>query len=164
MSGAVIYIKKDLKITDVEVEILAGILNLYCLIGSCAAGRTSDWIGRRYTIVVAQGILFAGAILMALATNYAFLMAARFVAGVGVGYALMIAPVYTAEMSPASSRGRLTSFTEVRRTWNGLAFSKKSLLDINFAFIIAYNSINTNIETPTQSLFFFPDSPPKSYH
>jgi MFS family permease len=116
MSGAVIYIKDDLKISDTQVEILAGILNLYCLIGSCAAGRTSDWIGRRYTIVVSQSIFFAGAILMGFATNYSFLMVGRFVAGVGVGYALMIAPVYTAEVSPASTRGFLSSFPEVRST------------------------------------------------
>ncbi|XP_041013339.1 polyol transporter 5-like [Juglans microcarpa x Juglans regia] len=113
MSGAIIYIQKDLKISDLQVEVLAGILNLYCLIGSCAAGRTSDWIGRRYTIVVAQVIFFVGAIFMGLATNYAFLMVGRFVAGVGVGFALMIAPVYTAEVSPASTRGFLTSFPEV---------------------------------------------------
>uniref|UniRef100_A0A5B6Z4S1 Putative Polyol transporter 5 n=1 Tax=Davidia involucrata TaxID=16924 RepID=A0A5B6Z4S1_DAVIN len=113
MSGAAIYIKKDLKISDVQVEVLVGILNLYSLIGSAAAGRTSDWIGRKYTIVFAAGIFFAGALLMGFATNYAFLMVGRFVAGIGVGYALMIAPVYTAEVSPASSRGFLTSFPEV---------------------------------------------------
>ncbi|KAB1199024.1 Polyol transporter 5 [Morella rubra] len=113
MSGAMIYIKKDLKINDVQVEVLIGILNLCCNIGSWAAGRTSDWIGRRYTIVVAQTIFFIGAILMGFATNYAFLMVGRFVAGVGIGYGLMIAPVYTAELSPASTRGFLTSFPEV---------------------------------------------------
>lgn len=113
MSGASIYIQEDLKISDVEVEILIGILNLYSLIGSAAAGRTSDWIGRRYTIVFAGAIFFTGAILMGFATNFAFLMVGRFVAGIGVGYALMIAPVYTAEVSPASSRGFLTSFPEV---------------------------------------------------
>ncbi|KAB1207243.1 Polyol transporter 5 [Morella rubra] len=113
ISGAIIYIKEDLRITDVQVEILVGILNLYCLIGSFAAGRISDWIGRRYTIVVAQAIFFTGAILMGFATNYAFLMAARFIAGVGVGFAAMIAPVYTAEISPASTRGFISSFPEV---------------------------------------------------
>ncbi|ONH91241.1 hypothetical protein PRUPE_8G101500 [Prunus persica] len=113
MSGAAIYIKKDLKVSDVEIEVLIGILNLYSLIGSAAAGRTSDWIGRRYTIVLAGAIFFAGALLMGFAPNYAFLMFGRFIAGIGVGYALMIAPVYTAEVSPASSRGFLTSFPEV---------------------------------------------------
>ncbi|KAK9165569.1 hypothetical protein Scep_000760 [Stephania cephalantha] len=113
MSGAVIFIQPDLKISDVQVEILMGIINLYSLFGSAAAGRTSDWIGRRYTIVLAAAIFFIGALLMGLAPNYAVLMFGRFVAGVGIGYALMIAPVYTAEVSPASSRGFLTSFPEV---------------------------------------------------
>lgn len=113
MSGAAIFIKDDMKVSDTKIEILMGILNLYSLIGSLAAGRTSDWIGRRYTIVLAGAIFFVGALLMGFATNYAFLMVGRFVAGVGVGYALMIAPVYTAEVSPASSRGFLTSFPEV---------------------------------------------------
>ncbi|PWA58138.1 mannitol transporter [Artemisia annua] len=70
-------------------------------------------MGRRYTIVLAGVIFFTGAIIMGFATNYAFLMFGRFVAGIGVGYALMIAPVYTAEVSPASARGFLTSFPEV---------------------------------------------------
>ncbi|KAE9616524.1 hypothetical protein Lal_00034208 [Lupinus albus] len=113
MSGAALYIKTDLKITDVQIEILLGIINVYSLIGSCLAGRTSDWIGRRYTIVVAGVIFFAGSILMGFSPNYSFLMFGRFVAGIGIGYALMIAPVYTAEVSPASSRGFLTSFPEV---------------------------------------------------
>ncbi|CAI0377231.1 unnamed protein product [Linum tenue] len=113
MSGAAIFIKDQFKISDTQVEVLVGMLNIYSLVGSAAAGRTSDWIGRRYTIVVAGAIFFVGALLMGFAPNYAFLMVGRFVAGVGVGYALMIAPVYTAEVSPASSRGFLTSFPEV---------------------------------------------------
>ncbi|KAF9684341.1 hypothetical protein SADUNF_Sadunf04G0108300 [Salix dunnii] len=113
MSGAKDYIQTDLKLSDVQVGFLVGTLNWYSLFGSAAAGVTSDWIGRRYTIVVAGAIFFAGALLMGFSTNYAFLMVARFVAGIGVGYALMIAPVYTAEVSPASSRGFLTSFPEV---------------------------------------------------
>lgn len=113
MSGAAIFIKEDLKLTDIQIEILLGIINIYSLIGSFAAGRTSDWIGRRYTIVLASVFFFVGALLMGFSTNYVFLMVGRFVAGIGVGYALMIAPVYTAELSPPSQRGFLTSFPEV---------------------------------------------------
>ncbi|GAB4853271.1 Polyol transporter 5 [Ancistrocladus abbreviatus] len=46
-SGAALYIKKDMHLSDVQIEILSGIINIYSLIGSAAAGRTSDWIGRR---------------------------------------------------------------------------------------------------------------------
>ncbi|KAM2903318.1 putative polyol transporter 1 [Malus sylvestris] len=113
MSGASLFIKENLNISDVQVEVLNGTLNIYSLIGSALAGKTSDWIGRRYTIVLAGTIFFIGALLMGFAPNYAFLMFGRFIAGVGVGYALMIAPVYTTEISPASFRGFLTSFPEV---------------------------------------------------
>lgn len=113
MSGASLFIKDDLHISDTQIEILSGVINLYSLVGSVAAGRTSDWLGRRYTIVLAAAIFFAGALTMGLAPNYSVLMFGRFIAGIGVGYALVIAPVYTAEVAPASSRGFLTSFPEV---------------------------------------------------
>lgn len=108
-----IFIKEDLKISDVQVEILAGILNICALVGSLAAGRTSDYIGRRYTIVLASIIFLIGAVLMGYAPNYAILMTGRCTAGVGVGFALMIAPVYSAEISSPSTRGFLTSLPEL---------------------------------------------------
>ncbi|CAJ1951783.1 unnamed protein product [Sphenostylis stenocarpa] len=113
MSGAVLFIRQDLKITSVQVEILVGCLNVCSLIGSLASGRTSDWIGRRYTIMVAAATFLIGAILMGLAPSFLFLMVGRVVAGIGVGYSLMISPVYVAELSPALTRGFLTSLPEV---------------------------------------------------
>lgn len=52
MSGAMIFVRKEFHISDVKTEVLAGILNLCALIGSLSAGRTSDYVGRRYTIVL----------------------------------------------------------------------------------------------------------------
>ncbi|XP_057482208.1 probable polyol transporter 6 [Actinidia eriantha] len=113
MSGAMIFIKDDLKINDTQVQILAGILNICALVGALCAGRTSDFIGRRYTIVVASMIFFLGSVLMGYAPTYAVLMVGRCTAGIGVGFALMIAPVYSAEISSASSRGFLSSLPEL---------------------------------------------------
>ncbi|PIN09817.1 putative transporter (major facilitator superfamily) [Handroanthus impetiginosus] len=113
MSGAALFIRENLKISSVQEEILVGSLNVFSLIGSLASGKTSDWIGRRYTIVFAAAIFFAGALLMGLASSFAFLIIGRIVAGVGVGYSLMTAPVYTAELSPAVTRGFLTALPEV---------------------------------------------------
>ncbi|KAC9553686.1 hypothetical protein E3N88_45644 [Mikania micrantha] len=113
MSGAVLFIRDNLKISSTKVEILVGSLNVCSLIGSFASGKTSDWIGRRYTIVLAAITFFVGALVMGFATNFGYLMAGRVVAGIGVGYSLMIAPVYTAELSPVMTRGLLTSLPEV---------------------------------------------------
>ncbi|KAF9614296.1 hypothetical protein IFM89_017276 [Coptis chinensis] len=103
MSGAISCITEDLKITSVQKEILIGSLNVFSLIGSLAAGKTSDWIGRRYTIILASCTFLIGALLMGFAPSFEFLMVGRLVAGIGVGYSLMIAPVYTAEISPNST-------------------------------------------------------------
>ncbi|KAF8014246.1 hypothetical protein BT93_H0167 [Corymbia citriodora subsp. variegata] len=113
MSGAMIFIKEDLKINDTQVEILAGILNICAFVGSLIAGRTSDYIGRRYTIVLASIIFLLGSVLMGYGPNYAILMTGRCIAGIGVGFALMIAPVYSAEISSATHRGFLSSLPEV---------------------------------------------------
>ncbi|KAJ6742839.1 SOLUTE CARRIER FAMILY 2 FACILITATED GLUCOSE TRANSPORTER [Salix viminalis] len=113
MSGAVLFIKENLEISSTQVEILVGVLNVSSLIGSLASGKTSDYIGRRYTIVLAATTFLIGALLMGLAPSFPFLMAGRVIAGIGVGFSLMIAPVYSAEISPAMARGFLTSLPEV---------------------------------------------------
>ncbi|CAL9223474.1 unnamed protein product [Arabidopsis halleri] len=113
MSGAQIFIREDLKINDTQIEVLAGILNLCALVGSLTAGKTSDVIGRRYTIALSAVIFLVGSVLMGYGPNYAVLMVGRCIAGVGVGFALMIAPVYSAEISSASHRGFLTSLPEL---------------------------------------------------
>ncbi|XP_058763289.1 polyol transporter 5-like [Vicia villosa] len=113
MSGAVIFIREDFKISSIQVEILVGCLNVCSLIGSLASGKTSDMIGRRYTIMIAAATFFIGALVMGLAPSYTFLMVGRVIAGIGVGYSLMISPVYVAELSPDLTRGFLTSLPEV---------------------------------------------------
>ncbi|KAF9609421.1 hypothetical protein IFM89_016221 [Coptis chinensis] len=82
-------------------------------VGSVSAGRISNWIGHRYTIVVASTIFLLGSVLMGYAHAYAVLMAGRCIAGVGVDFSLMIAPVYSPKISSPSSRGFLTSLPEL---------------------------------------------------
>lgn len=113
MSGAVLFIKTTLKVSDAKISIVLGVFNFCSLIGSIAGGRMCDWIGRRYTIAFAGVMFFAGAVLMGCATGYGFLTVGNLAASIGVGFAFMIAPIYTAEISPASFRGFLSTFPEV---------------------------------------------------
>lgn len=113
MSGAILFIQEDLKITDVQQELLVGILSIISLLGSLAGGKTSDAIGRKWTIAFASFVFQTGALIMALAPSFEVLMIGRLFAGVGIGFGVMIAPVYIAEISPAIARGSLTSFPEI---------------------------------------------------
>ncbi|KAF8661136.1 hypothetical protein HU200_057243 [Digitaria exilis] len=113
MSGAQIFMAEDLGISDAQIEVLSGVVNIYSLAGALLAGWTSDRLGRRLTIVLANVFFLLGPLCMTLAGGYNALMVGRFIAGIAVGYDFVIAPIYAAEISPASSRGLLTSVPEV---------------------------------------------------
>uniref|UniRef100_A0A5B6YRR4 Putative polyol transporter 4 n=1 Tax=Davidia involucrata TaxID=16924 RepID=A0A5B6YRR4_DAVIN len=113
MSGAILFIQEDLKITEVQEEVLVGCLSIVSLLGSLAGGRTSDAIGRKWTMGLAAIVFQTGAAIMTLAPSFQILMVGRLLAGVGIGFGVMIAPVYIAEISPTIARGALTSFPEI---------------------------------------------------
>ncbi|KAI3502215.1 hypothetical protein L1887_30247 [Cichorium endivia] len=113
MSGAIIFIQEDLKITEFQEEILVGILSVISLLGSLGGGRASDALGRKWTMGIAAIIFQIGALIMTLAPSFQVLMMGRLLAGVGIGFGVMIAPVYIAEISPTISRGSFTSFPEI---------------------------------------------------
>ncbi|XWS19567.1 hypothetical protein CRYUN_Cryun31cG0026600 [Craigia yunnanensis] len=113
MSGAIIFIQEDLKISEIQEEVLVGILSIVSLLGSLAGGKTSDAIGRKWTIALAAIVFQSGAAIMSLAPSFPILMIGRLLAGIGLGFGVMIAPVYIAEISPSIARGSLTSFPEI---------------------------------------------------
>ncbi|GJN26017.1 hypothetical protein PR202_gb13911 [Eleusine coracana subsp. coracana] len=100
MSGCIIFIEKDLHISEVKTKLLVGCLTLVSLFCCLAAGRTSDAIGRKRTIGLAAAVFQAGA--ATIMTFALSLMAGRLLAGLGVGFAVMVAPVYISEISPAT--------------------------------------------------------------
>lgn len=113
MSGAILFIQEDLKINEVQEEVFVGILSIISLFGSLAGGKTSDAIGRKWTMAFAAVVFQSGAGIMALATSFTVLMMGRLLAGIGIGFGIMIAPVYIAEIAPSATRGSLTSFPEI---------------------------------------------------
>lgn len=113
MSGAILFIKEDLKITELQEEIFLGILSIISILGILAGGRISDAIGRKPAMGLAAFVFQAGVVIMTAAPTFEVLMIGRILAGIGIGFGVMIAPVYIAEISPAFARGSLTSFPEI---------------------------------------------------
>ncbi|KAL6639038.1 hypothetical protein ACP70R_022768 [Stipagrostis hirtigluma subsp. patula] len=113
MSGAQLFIREDLGLSDEQIEVLAGSMNVSMLVSILAAGWTADLLGRRRTLALANAFLMAGALAMSLGASYAALMAARFVTSIGAGFSLVVTSVYNAEISPASTRGLLSSLLDV---------------------------------------------------
>ena len=84
-----------------------------CAIGAFLAGRLADLFGRRAVMMSAALIFIGSALLAGAAHNAELFIAARFVAGLAVGAASVISPVYISEVTPAAIRGRLSSVQQV---------------------------------------------------
>ena len=77
--------------------------------GSMVSAPSSDFLGRKKTILFADITFFFGANFMGIAPNVNTLILGRFVVGFGVGMAAMIVPLYLAEAAPPDLRDRIVA-------------------------------------------------------
>src|ERR1041385_325915 len=82
-------------------------------LGAFTAGRLADRFGRVPTMVVAAILFLVQSFGVAFSFTIVDFSAWRFVGGVAVGVASVIAPAYIAESAPAGLRGRLGSFQQL---------------------------------------------------
>lgn len=79
------------------------------IIGALTAGEPADWYGRRPMLVVLATLFLVSAVGSALAWSWWSFVIFRFVGGLGVGGATVVAPMYVSELSPARFRGRMVA-------------------------------------------------------
>jgi len=107
ISGAGPFLARHFELGDFGLGFAFSSLLFGCVAGSAIAGRLSDRHGRR-RILLWIAVLFAlTSVATALAWDFHSFLAARFLGGLAVGAVSLIYPVYTAEISPASVRGRM---------------------------------------------------------
>ncbi|MCJ1240250.1 hypothetical protein MMC14_008250 [Varicellaria rhodocarpa] len=80
--------------------------------GAALGGPAGDYFGRRLTILIGCVIFCLGGGLQTGAQSIRFLWSGRFLAGLGVGFLVMIVPLYQAELCHPSIRGRVTSLQQ----------------------------------------------------
>jgi sugar porter (SP) family MFS transporter len=81
--------------------------------GNLTAGALSDRLGRRFVLRSTAVLFFCSALLAAVSTSYPAFILARIFGGIGVGAAILTAPLYIAEIAPASRRGILVSLNQL---------------------------------------------------
>lgn len=113
ISGVVGFIEIEFSLTRLEVGWSVASLTLTATLAMMFAGPLSDRMGRRPVLKIAAVLFAISAVASAFAPNFVFLVIARMVGGFGVGAALIIAPMYIAEMAPAELRGRMVSFNQL---------------------------------------------------
>ena len=113
MSGAKRLIKREFGLTEGELELLVGILNIVSGPGGLISGRLADSLGRRPSAALACTVTLVGALLMATANSFGLLLTGRVITGIGVGCCFHVAPLYLAEIAPKEVRGKLISFFDL---------------------------------------------------
>lgn len=113
ISGVVTFIEPEFKLSNIQLGWAVASLTLTATFAMMVSGPLSDRFGRRVVLKWAAVLFLISAIASALAPDYFSLVAARMLGGLGVGAALIIAPMYIAEISPPEIRGRMVSFNQL---------------------------------------------------
>lgn len=104
---------EDKKVAELSANIVST-LQAGCFVGSLVASPISEKWGRKVALIVAAIISFVG-IVMQFASNghLEAMYVGRFVAGLGVGGASMVNPLYISENAPRAIRGGLTGLYQL---------------------------------------------------
>ena len=117
ISGAVPFIQRYFNLGGDRGDWLLGLavscLGWGVLGGTAVAGFFSDRFGRKKVLITTAVFFTGSALLSALTTNFALFVFSRIVGGLAVGGAILIAPVYIAEISPPKLRGSLVSLNQL---------------------------------------------------
>jgi len=82
------------------------------ILGSIVAGPPAERHGRRPMFLAVALLYVVSAVGCGLAWSWPSLLIFRFIGGIGVGAASVVAPMYIAEISPANLRGRLVAISQ----------------------------------------------------
>jgi MFS family permease len=93
--------------------LITSCVTIGCFIGTCTSGYVQDRFGRKMTVVIACIIYSAGVVIEFFSNTYPVFIAGRIVVGIGAGWFASTVPLYIAELSPSSIRGRLVTSNQV---------------------------------------------------
>ncbi len=113
ISGAVKGITIYFEMTEAMVGFAVGCVIIGAMLGNLMSGYFADRFGRKSVLIIIAALFVVSALWTALATSYTEFIIARIVGGIGIGGAILIAPIYIGEVAPAKLRGRLVSFNQL---------------------------------------------------
>jgi SP family arabinose:H+ symporter-like MFS transporter len=113
VAGATRYLKDQFALTSLQEGWAVSVVLVGCMFGAGFSGAISDRLGRKRFMLVSAVLFFISAIGCALPQNMLQFLIFRFVGGLGIGSASILAPLYIAEVSPARIRGALVSVNQM---------------------------------------------------
>jgi len=116
INGAVEAIEKQFGIEGLLQGFAVAIALIGCAVGAYLAGTLADRFGRKAVMLIGAILFLVSSIGAGFAFGVVDFMIWRFIGGLGIGVASVIAPTYIAEIVPAAVRGRLASLQQLAIT------------------------------------------------
>jgi MFS family permease len=113
ISGAVKGITVYFEMTEWMLGFSVGCVVFGAMAGNLMAGPLADLFGRKKVLIFVAALFTISATWSAMATGYTEFIIARIIGGIGIGGAILIAPIYIAEIAPPKLRGSLVSFNQL---------------------------------------------------
>jgi MFS transporter, SP family, arabinose:H+ symporter len=107
ITGAGPFLTEQFKLNDLSLGWAFSSLLFGCVLGSGIAGRLTDSFGRRNILLIVAVLFAVTSLATGLAPTFTFFVLARFAGGLAVGGASILSPMYVAEVSPPTLRGRM---------------------------------------------------------
>jgi sugar porter (SP) family MFS transporter len=135
------------------------------IFGNLFAGKLSDRYGRTRVLILSALLFLISSLFTALAGDITIFIIGRIMAGFAVGIAILLAPVYIAEISPPHQRGWLVSFNQLLIVigLSAAYFSNYFILKVihdpllNWRWMLGIEAFPSILYF--FSLFFIPESP-----
>lgn len=115
ISGATPFYKNSFSLDTGSwiIGFSVGSIILGAIMGNIIAGPLADRFGRKRMLIITAVLFSFCALGTALTNSIVFFVAARIIGGFGVGIAILVAPMYIAEIAPGRIRGTLVTFNQL---------------------------------------------------
>ena len=113
ITGAGPFLTRHFALSDISLGWAFSSLLFGCVLGSFAAGRLTDRLGRKRMLVWVAVLFALTSVATAVAPSFTLFICARFLGGIAVGGVSLLSPMYVSEVSPPSIRGRMGTFYQM---------------------------------------------------
>ena len=161
ISGVMSYAGPEFDLNEIQSGWVVSAPSFAAMFAMLFSGRISDIIGRKKTLIFVAFLYAISAVLSAMSISYEMLYIARIIGGIAFGAALVLAPIYIAEISTAENRGKLVSLQQLNIVFGFFAaflsnyfFNKYNTLDSSFLSDENVWRYMLGVETNTSNLLF----------
>lgn len=113
ISGTTEALQKVYDLDEFWLGFTVAIALIGTIVGAFSAGKPGDRYGRKRVLFVLAVFYFVSAVGSAVAQSWIVFLLFRFLGGLAVGAASVVAPMYIAEIAPAHLRGRLVAVNQL---------------------------------------------------